>query len=855
MQQKQFLINLGKPMVLLNGLVTDKNNYTDEQKLQLLQSNKKIKLPKHPKITYHSTENQEKNKDMDLSEDEDSDNGVKIISSLNNPSSKNNQEKKNDDDNKMIEDNIKDDINIIQNFKKEEMMSSSNESKNSVIFNTHIDIGMKKKKKNTNSNTNTNKTVIKKSHKSKKDENNIPINDFSYDNNSDNPNVIGENSIDVKNKRVKRTSKKKLFSQRKEEISQIKVEYKNVPKANTYEEIMEKSKKNSCVCIDLLDYDDLKGVVEEKSETFKGNKKLKKDKKENVIYSGKKSEIKLTKSIYYLLKLKGKRDLFNMLSPENNNILQFMPQHITGINNYGYLNINYCINNNTGSNNTINKDEEEIHFINKFFTDKNNQQELLFRKYILNLSAFKSNETLNNDNDFNIYHIIIPKKSVAKIDINFEEEITIKSLIQKLDCEYYFYCQRPGELLIVEPESILLSFCSKKNNNGVMHEKNYLLMYWNKMNVESFSDYITLQNICKKENYKLFPIVNTLIKLLNTQSDILKDDFIKIILEIYNNMDSCENINNYINEISNNNIRFHKLYLNNIYLCRNCGQEIFNFYVYDQNYNNKELNYNNLCDINMALEEENDNDNINNYNQNDYKFICINCAHNKNYFKVEKNIIFFKYTKEEINNFLSSVSSRIGQSRNKNEIISHIFDKNRENDCINVDEFILKIDGPLRILDSEFEKNNNNLLNKEIKVDKYLKILGDNYNDKNKDDVEPLNPKNFKNNKNKDDIYEKLGLNQAYVTNVSFGLSDSNIRMNNQENRNNRNNVIDMNANSFGSNNFFNKNSNNMKINPIIIKDEQKEKEEVKNVPNRGSRKNKKKNGTNLQDMIFSGEF
>ena len=380
-------------------------------------------------------------------------------------------------------------------------------------------------------------------------------------------------------------------------------------------------------------------------------------------------------------------------------------------------------------------------------------------------------------------------------------------------------------------------------------------MYWNKMNVESFSDYITLQNICKKENYKLFPIVNTLIKLLNTQSDILKDDFIKIILEIYNNMDSCENINNYINEISNNNIRFHKLYLNNIYLCRNCGQEIFNFYVYDQNYNNKELNYNNLCDINMALEEENDNDNINNYNQNDCKFICINCAHNKNYFKVEKNIIFFKYTKEEINNFLSSVSSRIGQSRNKNEIISHIFDKNRENDCINVDEFLVKIDGPLRILDSEFEKNNNNLLNKEIKVDKYLKILGDNYNDKNKDDVEPLNPKNFKNNKNKDDIYEKLGLNQAYVTNVSFGLSDSNIRMNNQENRNNRNNVINMNANSFGSNNFFNKNSNNMKINPIIIKDEQKEKEEVKNVPNRGSRKNKKKNGTNLQDMIFSGEF
>ena len=412
-----------------------------------------------------------------------------------------------------------------------------------------------------------------------------------------------------------------------------------------------------------------------------------------------------------------------------------------------------------------------------------------------------------------------------------------------MDCEYYFYCQHPGELLIVEPESILLSYYYKNSNTEVMFEKNYLIMYWNKMNVESFSDYSILKNICECEKYKLFPIVNTLINLVNTQSDKLKDDFIKIILEIINNMNSCENINQYINEISNNNIRFHKLYLNNIYLCRNCGQEIFNFYVYDQNYNNKEFNYDNQCYMNMTLEEENDN-NINNYSLSNYKFICINCAHSKNYFSIEKNIIFFKYTNKEINDFLYSVSSRIGTYRKEKKIISHIFEETRNNDCINIDEFLTKIDGPLRILDSEFEKNNGDSFNEEIKVDKYLKILLDNNNDKIGDDVEPLNHKNFKNNINNNDIYEKLGLNQVYAIKVPFGFHYSN-----------SNNVGGVNKNSFGDDGLFGGNSGGVEINPVVINDKRKEKEEMKNVPNIGNKKNENKAGENLQDIISSGQF
>ena len=62
-QDQKPLINLGKPFVLLNGLVTDKNNYTYEQKIKLLKQKKdlKNKLPKNPKIIYHSSLNEQSN--------------------------------------------------------------------------------------------------------------------------------------------------------------------------------------------------------------------------------------------------------------------------------------------------------------------------------------------------------------------------------------------------------------------------------------------------------------------------------------------------------------------------------------------------------------------------------------------------------------------------------------------------------------------------------------------------------------------------------------------------------------------------------------------------------------------------
>ena len=337
------------------------------------------------------------------------------------------------------------------------------------------------------------------------------------------------------------------------------------------------------------------------------------------------------------------------------------------------------------------------------------------------------------------------------------------------------------------------------------------------------------------------------------------------IVEIYNELDTYENINEYINEITNNNIRFHKLYLNDIYLCEHCGQEIFNFYVYDTNNIYSILNTNNRCDKNLLLE----NSNLSNDNyliQKTGKFICVKCAKNKNYFNENKNIVFFKYTKDEVNNLILKINSKINKPRNKdkNEIISDKFYGKRSNDCINMDEFLLKIDGPLRILDNAFQQNKN-----DIQVDKYLKLLLDNKNNiKNKEDLEPLNPNNFRNDITKNDLYEKLGSKLDYSIDIdsynsydnynNYELIEPDVISNSIQN--NKSNS-EINLIQFNNENAFAFNNNEIRMSLMdmeIEKEKIKEKEkDVKNNSNSimGSKKGKKKNCTNLQDIIFSGEF
>ena len=119
----------------------------------------------------------------------------------------------------------------------------------------------------------------------------------------------------------------------------------------------------------------------------------------------------------------------------------------------------------------------------------------------------------------------------------------------------------------------------------------------------------------------------------------------------------------------------------------------------------------------------------------------------KNFF-VKKKILFFKYTKENLNNFISTINLNLNSSRNKEkkELISINFDG--------------------KILDREFKKNKNDILNKEIKVDKYLNIIGKNKNNNDEiNHIDPLNPSNFQNNFQNKDIYEKLNLDYDYQMN------------------------------------------------------------------------------------------
>ena len=228
--------------------------------------------------------------------------------------------------------------------------------------------------------------------------------------------------------------------------------------------------------------------------------------------------------------------------------------------------------------------DNQIHFITSLFKDKTSQYVLKFRKYILNLSSFQSDSINNSYNEYFIYHIIIPKNNIKSLDINFNEKMSLNELLDKLNCEYYFYKQSPGELLIVEPGCIHLTYYKKTKK----YEK-YLLVFWNKMCIDLFSDYMFLKNDCIKEEYKYFPILTMLLNLINKKIKYLSDDYIKTILEIYNEMDSYENINKYIKDINDNNIFFHKLFLKNIDICNNCQQEIFNFYVY---YNENNIDFN-----------------------------------------------------------------------------------------------------------------------------------------------------------------------------------------------------------------------------------------------------------------------
>ena len=91
-----------------------------------------------------------------------------------------------------------------------------------------------------------------------------------------------------------------------------------------------------------------------------------------------------------------------------------------------------------------------------------------------------------------------------------------------------------------------------------------------------------------------------------------------------------------------------------------------------------------------------------------------------------------------MNNSISTINLKINSSRNKEK------------------KELISINFNAKILDREFEKNKNDIFNKEIKVDKYLNIIGKTKKNNNDEinNIDPLNPSNFQNDFQNKDIYE-----------------------------------------------------------------------------------------------------
>lgn len=122
-----------------------------------------------------------------------------------------------------------------------------------------------------------------------------------------------------------------------------------------------------------------------------------------------------------------------------------------------------------------------------------------------------------------------------------------------------------------------------------------------------------------------------------------------------------------------------------------------------------------------------------------------------------------------MNNFISTINLKINSSRNKDK------------------KELISINFNVKILDREFEKNKNDILNKEIKVDKYPNIIGKTKKNNNDEinNIDPLNPSNFQNDFQNKDIYEKLNLDNDYQMNIPYDLKEPKLMNSKQSQKNN----------------------------------------------------------------------
>ena len=256
-----------------------------------------------------------------------------------------------------------------------------------------------------------------------------------------------------------------------------------------------------------------------------------------------------------------KNEIFSIT---NKSINKYLPLKLSGISSKNL----YIFNNKS----SINLTEFFIYNENKTYNSQ-------FRKILLNLS--KNSESI-------IYHFIITKNTKK---INFTEQYNNNSnnnsnkdlidLIYNLNVPFYFIKQKPGELLIIEPETTLISFIKEKEDKNE-YNKNFILIEFNTGLIDNIND---IKNFYEKNNkYNNVPIINTFIQIINNNLNNLSLDIIKYLKTcLLTYFDKNEDLNFIKDFIINKKINIIQKFNKNFF-CYECNKEVVNYYT---NYNNK----------------------------------------------------------------------------------------------------------------------------------------------------------------------------------------------------------------------------------------------------------------------------
>ncbi len=327
--------------------------------------------------------------------------------------------------------------------------------------------------------------------------------------------------------------------------------------------------------------------------------------------------IKLNLENYYDLNTEFEKIIKNneLFSINNKNINFYLPLKLSGISSKNLFIFN--------NKNSINLTEFFLYNENKTFNSQ-------FRKILLNLSK---------NSDSIIYHFIITKNT-KKINFNNNNNNNLIDFIYNLNVPFYFIKQKPGELLIIEPETTLISYIKEKEDKNE-YNKNFILIEFNSGFIDNIND---IKNFYEKNNkFNNVPVINTFIQIINNNLKNLSLEIIKYLKTcLLTFFDKNEDLNVIKDFIINKKINVIQKFNKNFF-CYECNKEVVNYYT---NYNNK--------------------------------FYCLNCSLK---FIKKINVIYEKFNNFEITNLFNRLNKFI-LNEFKNE---EIFDEKQN--CFDFNDF------------------------------------------------------------------------------------------------------------------------------------------------------------------------